>query len=96
MIPVVNGPSNAAEYIPNGTLINYQDFPSASALAKKLLEIGLNDENYTKYLKEKDEYHDVGVGVFDIAMCQLCSKLEINPTIKSSINYCTSLMKNKC
>lgn len=97
IVPVVNGPPNAAKYIPNGTFINYQDFPSASELAKKLIEIGLNEENYTKYLKEKDKYRDIGNGeVFSDAMCQLCDKLANNLTRNSSQNYWTWMLKNKC
>lgn len=97
IVPVVNGPSNAAKYIPNGTFINYQDFPSASELATKLIEIGLNEENYTKYLKEKDKYRDIGNGeVFSDAMCQLCDKLANNLTRNSSQNYWTWMLKNKC
>lgn len=37
---------------------------------KKLLEIGLNEENYMKYFKEKDKYYDISNGgVFDFVMC---------------------------
>ena len=38
IIPVVNGPANAADYLPKGTFVNALEFPSAIELAKKLIE----------------------------------------------------------
>lgn len=104
IIPVVNGPANAAEYLPKGTFINALDFPSASELAKKLQEIGASEEKYTNYLKEKDKYYDAGnAEVFSDAMCQLCNKLagtsnnqNGNNLKGNSQNYWTRLMKNGC
>lgn len=100
----MNGPANAAEYLPKGTFINALDFPSASELAKKLQEIGASEEKYTNYLKEKDKYYDAGnAEVFSDAMCQLCNKLagtsnnqNGNNLKGNSQNYWTRLMKNGC
>ncbi|XP_062588450.1 alpha-(1,3)-fucosyltransferase fut-1-like [Saccostrea cucullata] len=61
VIPVINGPKNAVEYIPNGTFINALDFPSPRALADKLIEIGSNETLFTHYLREKDKYIEVGL-----------------------------------
>ena len=33
IIPVVNGPANAADYLPKGTFVNALEFPSAIELA---------------------------------------------------------------
>lgn len=104
IIPVVNGPANAAEYLPKGTFINALDFSSASELAKNLQEIGASEEKYTNYLKEKDKYYDAGnAEVFSDAMCQLCNKLagtsnnqNGNNLKGNSQNYWTRLMKNGC
>ncbi|XP_078339212.1 glycoprotein 3-alpha-L-fucosyltransferase A-like isoform X5 [Crassostrea virginica] len=96
IIPVVNGPANAADYLPKGTFINALDFKSAAELAKKLLEIGSNEEQYTQYLKEKDKYYDAGNSVvFSDAVCQLCNKIANNYT-KSSQNYWAWMLKNGC
>ena len=96
IIPVINGPANAADYLPKGTFINALEFSSATELAKKLLEIGSSKEQYTKYLKEKDKYHDAGNAVvFADAICQLCNKLRINYT-KNSQHYWTRMLKNGC
>ncbi|XP_056008940.1 glycoprotein 3-alpha-L-fucosyltransferase A-like isoform X2 [Ostrea edulis] len=98
IIPVVNGPDNAADYLPNGTYINALHFASAKELAQELLEIGSNEKKYIKYLKEKDRYFDVGNGeVFSDAMCQICEKVAKNPKRKSKTwNYWTSMLKDGC
>ncbi|XP_048741793.2 glycoprotein 3-alpha-L-fucosyltransferase A-like [Ostrea edulis] len=98
IVPVVNGPANAADYLPNGTYLNALHFPSAKELARKLVEIGSNEKKYTDYLKEKDKYFDVGNGeVFSDAMCQICEKVANNPKRKSKTwNYWTSMLKDGC
>ncbi|XP_062570004.1 alpha-(1,3)-fucosyltransferase C-like [Saccostrea cucullata] len=56
VIPVINGPKDAGQYLPKGTYINSQDFPSVSLLAKELIRIGSNETEYIRYLKEKDRF----------------------------------------
>ena len=92
----MNGPANAADYLPKGTFVNALEFPSAIELGKKLLEIGSNEEQYTQYLKEKDKYYDAGNWiVFSDAICQLCNKLGNNYTTNAQ-HYWTRMLKNGC
>ena len=49
----MNGPANAADYLPKGTFINALEFPSVIELEIKLLEINSNEEQCTQYLKKK-------------------------------------------
>ena len=92
IIPVVNGPANAAEYLPKGTFINALEFPSVIELEIKLLEINSNEEQYTQYLKKK--YYDAGNGVvFSDAICQLCNKLDNNYKTNFQ-HYWTRMLKN--
>jgi hypothetical protein len=95
---VINGPSNAADYLPNGTYINALHFKSAKELSQKLLEIGSNETKYTTYLKEKDRYFDIGYyEVFSEAMCQICDKVANTPERKSKHwNYWNSMFKDGC
>nr|XP_022310018.1 glycoprotein 3-alpha-L-fucosyltransferase A-like isoform X3 [Crassostrea virginica] len=93
IIPVVNGPANAADYLPKGTFVNALEFPSAIELAKKLLESGSNEEQYTQFLKGKYNYYDAGKGVvFSEATCQFCNKLGNNYTTNSQ-HYWTRMLK---
>ncbi|XP_048755160.2 alpha-(1,3)-fucosyltransferase fut-5-like [Ostrea edulis] len=76
IVPVVNGPSMASDYLPKGTFINALDFPSHKDLAKKLKEIGSNETAYTQFLKEKDKYYALTEPeVFREAMCDICEKI---------------------
>ncbi|XP_061180193.1 alpha-(1,3)-fucosyltransferase C-like [Saccostrea echinata] len=76
VIPVINGPQNAAEYIPNGTFINALDFPSPQALANKLKEIGSNETLFMQYLREKDKYIEIGLNeIFLQSMFQIFDKI---------------------
>lgn len=87
IIPVVNGPPQASEYLPNGTFINALDFPSPESLAKKLKEIGSNETLYTQYLKEKDKYTSLEQSeIFRETMCTVCKNLEQFGEQKISIN----------
>lgn len=77
IIPVVNGPSQASEYLPKGTFISALDYTSPETLAKKLKEIGSSEKLYTQYLKEKDKYGSLKlVEIFRDSMCSLCKKLD--------------------
>ncbi|XP_062617152.1 glycoprotein 3-alpha-L-fucosyltransferase A-like [Saccostrea cucullata] len=76
VIPVINGPKNAAEYIPNGTFINALDFPSPKDLAEKLKKISSNQTLFTKYLREKDRYIEIGLNeIFLQSMLQILDKI---------------------
>ena len=84
---------DAADYLPKGTFVNALEFPSAIELAKKLLESGSNEEQYTQFLKGKYNYYDAGKGVvFSEATCQLCNKLGNNYTTNSQ-HYWTRMLK---
>jgi hypothetical protein len=76
IIPVINGPSMADEYLPKGAFINALDFDSPKDLAKRLKEIGSNETLYTQFLKEKDKYYALTEPeVFREAMCNICDKI---------------------
>lgn len=72
IIPVVNGPANAADYIPNGTFINYLGFSSAKELAKKLLEIGSNEANTHDISKRKINTTMSGITESLMMQCVSC------------------------
>jgi hypothetical protein len=77
VIPVINGPSTAPEYLPKGTFLSALDFPSPKALAEKLKEIGSNEALFTQYLKEKDKYMDIGIHeVLLDSMCKICDIMD--------------------
>lgn len=77
IIPVVNGPPQASEYLPRGTFLNALDYTSPGALAKKLKEIGSSEKLYTQYLKEKDKYGSLNnFEIFRDSMCSACKKLD--------------------
>nr|XP_034328364.1 glycoprotein 3-alpha-L-fucosyltransferase A-like [Crassostrea gigas] len=77
IIPVVNGPSQASEYLPTGTFINALDYTSPETLAKKLKEIGSSEKLYSQYLKEKDKYGSMNnFEIFRDSMCSACKKLD--------------------
>lgn len=104
IIFVVNGLVNVVEYFLKGMFINVLDFFFVLEFVKKLKEIGVSEEKYIYYFKEKDKYYDVGnVEVFFDVMCQLCNKLvgmNINlngNNLKGNFeNYWMRLMKNNC
>ncbi|XP_062618562.1 alpha-(1,3)-fucosyltransferase C-like [Saccostrea cucullata] len=103
LIPVINGPKDASQYLPTGTYINSQDFPSVSLLAKELIRIGSNETEYIRYLKEKDKFlpQPFRKTVFD-AQCDLCKyvrdvyngkKMRRNKSWHNVLNpdvYCTT------
>jgi hypothetical protein len=74
MIPIVNGPQNIHEYIPNGTYINMMDYSSPYELAKDLQRIGSDEALYASYLKEKDRY-DAGRSTLQSMLCPMCERL---------------------
>ncbi|XP_061187078.1 alpha-(1,3)-fucosyltransferase fut-1-like [Saccostrea echinata] len=77
VIPVINGPKSASEYLPKGSFISILDFPSPEALAEKLKVIGSNESVFTQYLKEKDKYYALGThSVFLSSMCKICHILD--------------------
>ncbi|XP_061186648.1 4-galactosyl-N-acetylglucosaminide 3-alpha-L-fucosyltransferase 9-like [Saccostrea echinata] len=77
MVPIINGPSSAPEYLPKGSFISALDFPSPKALAEKIKEIASNEALFTQYLKEKDKYYEIGIHeVFLNSMCQICDILD--------------------
>lgn len=84
MIPVINGPPNAHEYIPRGTYINALDFSSPAELARELYRIGSNETLYVQYLKEKDKYGGTHFSWKD-ALCPLCQTLQTNVPLDSTI-----------
>lgn len=77
MIPIINGPKNAHEYIPNGTYINILDYASPEELAKDLERIGSNETLYSEYLKEKDKYTGSRFR-WELVLCPMCSSLQEN------------------
>lgn len=84
MIPVINGPPNAHEYIPRGTYINALDFSSPVELARELHRIGSNETLYVQYLREKDKYGAKHFNWKD-ALCPLCKTLQTNPPLNNTI-----------
>lgn len=77
IIPVVNGPPQASEYLPKGTFLSTLDYSSPESLAKKLKEIGSSETLYTQYLKEKDKYSSPDEPeIFREAICNACQKLD--------------------
>lgn len=77
IIPVVNGPPQASEYLPTGTFLSTLNYTSPEVLAKKLKEIGSSEILYTKYLKEKDKYNSLDEPeIFREAICNVCQKLD--------------------
>lgn len=84
MIPIINGPKNAHEYIPNGTYINILDYASPEELAKDLERIGSNETMYSEYLKEKDKYTGSRFR-WELVLCPMCSRLQENSLASSRI-----------
>ncbi|XP_061186646.1 glycoprotein 3-alpha-L-fucosyltransferase A-like [Saccostrea echinata] len=77
VIPVINGPQTAKEYLPKGSFISALDFPSPKALAEKLKEIAAKEDVFTRYLREKDKYYEIGIDeVFLNSMCKICDILD--------------------
>lgn len=77
IIPVINGPPQASEYLPKGTFLSTLDYTSPESLAKKLKEIGSSESLYTQYLKEKDKYSSPDEPeIFRQAICNACQKLD--------------------
>lgn len=92
IIPVINGPPQASEYLPKETFLSTLDYTSPKSLAKKLKEIGSSERLYTQYLKEKDKYISLEqIEIFREAMCSTCEilnqlggkKVSIKPKLKS-------------
>ncbi|XP_062597105.1 alpha-(1,3)-fucosyltransferase fut-1-like [Saccostrea cucullata] len=76
LIPVINGPKDATQYIPKGTYINSQDFTNAALLAYELKQIGSNETEYIRYLKEKDKYTTKTLDkIVQETQCNLCKYL---------------------
>ncbi|XP_061197104.1 alpha-(1,3)-fucosyltransferase C-like [Saccostrea echinata] len=96
IIPVVNGPSNVADYLPNGTYIDALRFATVKDLANMLIDIGSSEEKYTNYLKEKDKYYEVGnEEIFSDAICKICEKSSRNRNGETQ-DYWTRLLKDNC
>ncbi len=73
VIPVVMGASKEdyQNVAPDSSFIYVDDFSSPRELAKYLLHLAANDEEYSKYFRWHDQGH-VGDGSF---LCDLCEKL---------------------
>ncbi|XP_052702693.1 4-galactosyl-N-acetylglucosaminide 3-alpha-L-fucosyltransferase 9-like [Crassostrea angulata] len=98
IIPVVNGPPQASDYLPTGTFINALDYSSPETLAKKLKEIGSNEKIYSQYLKEKDKYTSLNTfQIFQEAMCTACIKLDkLNGKKIPAKRKVIDMFKNNC
>lgn len=98
IIPVVNGPPMASEYLPKGTFINALDFPSIKELAKRLKQISSSETAYTQFLKEKDKYYSLTEPeVFREVMCNICEKINRGGRkIPTKPNYWEFHFKNSC
>lgn len=84
MIPIINGPKNAHEYIPKGTYINILDYSSPMELAKDLDRIGSNETLYSAFLKEKDKYTGTRFR-WELALCPMCARLQGETSANSKI-----------
>ncbi|XP_061195353.1 glycoprotein 3-alpha-L-fucosyltransferase A-like [Saccostrea echinata] len=77
VIPVINGPQTAKEYLPKGSFISALDFHSPMALAEKLKEIAASEKIFSQYLREKDKFYEIGINeVFLNSMCKICDILD--------------------
>ncbi|CAG7816541.1 unnamed protein product [Allacma fusca] len=76
MVPVVYGGANYDLFLPRGSYINVESFPSTKSLADYLLYLDQNPSEYLKYFKWKtssilvSDHTNMGNGY-----CQLCEKL---------------------
>ena len=98
IIPVVNGPPQVSEYLPNGTFLSAMDFSSPKALADRLRTIASNDSLYLQYLKEKDKYSSFSeTEIFGQSMCDICEKLDrLNGRKPATRNDLWEFYKNEC
>ena len=99
IIPVVNGPREAAEYLPKETFLSAMNFSSPKDLAETLKTIGSNESLYLEYLKKKDDYFALDqTTMFRDAMCDTCKMIEqLNgrkPHTKA--NFFDTYFKNDC
>ncbi|XP_048730078.1 alpha-(1,3)-fucosyltransferase C-like [Ostrea edulis] len=98
IVPVVNGPATASEYLPKGAFINALEFPSPKELARRLNEIGSNENMYTQFLKEKDKFYSLTeIEIFRETMCNICKKIEKGGRkIPNRADFWNDHFKNKC
>nr|XP_022291913.1 glycoprotein 3-alpha-L-fucosyltransferase A-like isoform X2 [Crassostrea virginica] len=95
----VNGPREAAEYLPKETFLSAMNFSSPKDLAETLKTIGSNESLYLEYLKKKDDYFALDqTTMFRDAMCDTCKMMEqLNgrkPHTKA--NFFDTYFKNDC
>ena len=80
IVPIVYGQANYSQILPPHSYINIQDFPSAKALAKFLVELGNNPEEYLSYFWWKDHFsvRRDDTDIMEAMFCKLCKKLHDN------------------
>lgn len=74
MVPVAFGWANYSLYGPPGSYINALDYDSVENLAKHLLYLDQNDDEYVKYFSWKGK-HRVQSYTMNKATCTVCQKL---------------------
>lgn len=76
IITVVRGHIDYSRYLPEGSYINAADFTSVKQLTDFMERLGDNEEEYIKYLRQKDKYEVKERDyMFRDALCSICHKL---------------------
>lgn len=76
VIVIVRGSFDYNKYLPKGTFINANDFSSIKALAEFMKNLAEDEDQYIKYLQNKDMY-DIKERdfMFREALCNICHKV---------------------
>ena len=76
IIPVVYGMADYKKIVPEGTIINAEDFNSPKLLAQYLKYVGTNRDTYVSFLRRKRKYFTVSHDVMQqTSYCKLCDWL---------------------
>lgn len=93
IIPVVRGPPNIKELLPNGTFIPTIDFKTPQELAFYLKTIGENETLYSSFLSNKNQYESVSGGNM---YCSLCTSLNNHVPKNPSMSISKWIQQRGC
>lgn len=80
-VPVVCGPprKNYERYLPPGSFIHIDDFPTVRQLALFLQELDRNSERYESYFQWRSQLAPVKATPWSLHMCRACQALQASP-----------------
>ncbi|XP_039619825.1 alpha-(1,3)-fucosyltransferase 7-like [Polypterus senegalus] len=83
-VPVVLGPSrtNYEAFVPAGSFIHVQDFPSTKELAEYLMAVANNETHYRQYFEWKKQFTVKMYEDWRERFCQICKKYKTLPQRK--------------